>query len=160
MLNHRMTEDWDAICQVLEANRCDAAYLTIPLYLPVARLRKYEPYYRDTYADCQRLRGRLDRFGIDEAQFFAKVEAFNAAAVRARALQEGWDYAAREREKPDWAFFHITEELEFYYGNAGMHTKRLGNIATMTSEEIYEAIQMCIRDRNYSCRFSRGGLRR
>lgn len=149
MLNHRMTEDWDAICQVLEANRCDVAYLTIPLYLPVARLRKYEPY-RATYADCQRLRGRLDRFGIDEAQFFAKVEAFNAAAVRARALQEGWDYAAREREKPDWAFFHITEELEFYYGNAGMHTKRLGNIATMTSEEIYEAIQAQRANYDYS----------
>ena len=139
MLNRSMIEDWDAVCCFLEEKRCAHAYLTIPAYFPVERLRAFQSC-RATYDDCMCLRGRLGYFGIDEARFFQKVERFNEAAIRERALREGWDYAACEQKKPDWAFFHITQNLEFYYGNAGMHTKRLGNIAAMTSEEIYRAV--------------------
>lgn len=149
MLNRGLIEDWDAVCRFMEEKRCEAAYLTIPLYLPIERLRAFQQY-RATYADCERLRGKLGRVGIDEAWFFRDVEAFCEATVRQRALRDGWDYAAREREKPDWAFFHITQALELYYGNAGMHTKRLGSIAVMTSEEIYQAILPCRANYDYS----------
>lgn len=138
ILSKYLIEDWDQVLEFLDRHHCGRAFLTIPLYLPVERLRGFQPF-RAEYGDCEKLRGRLDAFGISEAAFFRKVEENHERAIARRAAM-GWDYEAAERSKPQWAFFHITQDLSFFYGNAGMHTKYLGNLRTMSDEELCRAI--------------------
>jgi hypothetical protein len=55
-------------------------------------------------------------------------------------LKTGFDYYKSDENSPNWAFFHITKELDLYYGNAGAHTKYLGNPKTDPATELCSEI--------------------
>lgn len=60
--------------------------------------------------------------------------------------------------QPQWAFFHITQDAGFYYGNAGLHTAYLGNILEMSRAEIYAAIVARPANYDYTSFYDLGSL--
>lgn len=137
MLNRFLTEDWDEMISLLPKDPKIDGHLTIPLYLPVQRLRKFQPY-RAQYRDCLLLKNKLSVYSLDEEAFFDRVERFQEQAV-AEQIKD-WDFAERDKAQPQWAFFHIDQSGEFYYGNVGQHSRHLGNFLEMEEQKLRQVI--------------------
>lgn len=129
MLNRFMTVDWDEMISLLPKYPNMDGHIRIPLYLPVKRLRNFQPY-RAQYQDCLLLKNKLSVFSLDEEAFFDQVEMYQEQAVATQT--KNWDFAERNRLQPQWTFFHIDQKGELYYGNVGMHTRYLGNFLEMS----------------------------
>lgn len=148
ILSKYVVEDWEAISRFLLSTPHSRAFIVIPTYLPIARLREYQQV-RAEYDDCMKLKGRLSRLGIDEDEFFNQVESGCEAAI-AYQLKNGFDYKEAENSCPNWAFFNIDRNLDLYYGNAGVHTKLLGNLKTSSTEELFDKVSHLKANYDYS----------
>lgn len=148
MLNRYLVEDWDQVLDSLESMHCNHAHITIPLYLPVDRLRAYQPL-RPQLEDCLPLLSKMNAFGLDPNSFQHKLTENCEQAVMA-SHADGWDYRDAERSQPQWTFFHIDQDLNLYYGNVGQHIKLLGNLKNMTEEALYRSIIQFPANFNYS----------
>ena len=141
MLNKYLVADWAEIVEVLAAFHDARKSVTIPLYMPVKRLRDFQTL-RASYEDCLALYDKLDLLGIDGEDFREEVESFNDESVRGLLLKEAcFDYAEQERKSPQWAFFHLDRRLDLFYGNVGAGTMRLGSIKTTPAREMAEKIK-------------------
>ncbi len=141
MLSKFLVSDWEAVCGFLapfpEADRV----LTIPLYLPTDRLRGFQRY-RAEYGDCMELRGRLAEAKIEEERFFGRVHDNCEQNIHRRLEKnESIDYAEEEGRTPQWSFFNVNREFDLFYGNVGLHTKRLGNLMEDSQETLAERIR-------------------
>jgi len=139
MLNKSLIADWREVRAFVRDYPQAVRKLTVPLYLPTARLRNFQQY-RAEYSDCLRLKGALEEIGIDENSFFRDVFDNCETSVYALLKNNGFDYAGQEAGLPDWAFFNITQSFDVFYGNAGLHTKRLGNLLDDDSDNLLRKI--------------------
>ena len=138
MLNKYLAEDWNYLMSFISKMKNVKVRLTIPLFVPTNRLRKFTKY-RAELSDCEVLINKTFGFGIDKHKFIEKIYNFNEKSILNR-IDDQWDFCEKDSQQPQWAFFHISINGELYYGNAGLHTKHLGNVLEMSYDEIYDKI--------------------
>lgn len=107
----------------------------VPLYCPTPRMRRYEQY-RATAPELLAMCEHLERHGVQTD----KIRRMCAECTRAAIRQSGMDVDAEMAAATQWAFFHIDRDLRLYYGNAGMHTRFLGDLRQMTAEQVFAAL--------------------
>jgi hypothetical protein len=112
---------------------------TVPLYVPTMRMRKYQALRAD-YTGCMKITEIGNLVGISTVQLNEHCRIHSESAVYDDLLQNGFSYEAEKKHSPAWAFFNITQNLDFYYGNVGAHTQYLGNLKEMDTDEILSAI--------------------
>jgi len=127
MLNKFLCDDWQTINGILSDNPDAESRITIPLYIPVDRLRAFQQY-RAEYNDCMKLQGKFDK-----NDFFENCEK-NIFEKLCNGLC--FDYVEEEQ----WAFFNITQTFDIFYGNVGMHTQLLGNLLGDDPDELFNKI--------------------
>lgn len=110
-------------------------YPIVPLYCPTPRLRRYQQH-RLERQELLALCDRLDVWGVNTQRVRHLCSRCSEQAIWASP----GDLAAEFKAAPDWAFFHVTRALKLYYGNVGMHTRYLGDLHQMSSEEVFQAI--------------------
>jgi len=140
MLSKYLITDWQSVCEVLgnfpEAER----RLTVPLYLPAERMRGFQKYRAD-YDDCMALDGKLRKINIDEQSFFDAVNKNCEKSVFNELESAGrFDYAEENAGSQQWAFFNIVKNGDIFYGNAGLHTRCLGNAISGGADELLRKI--------------------
>lgn len=115
------------------------ARLTTPLYVPTERMRRYQSLRAD-YDEAMRIAELAEKHGFPADSLYEHCRLHSEKAVLQDLSENGFHYDREKSNAPDWAFFHITQDLDLYYGNAGAHTKYLGNLKTTGEEELYRAI--------------------
>ncbi len=141
MLSRHLISGWDSVAGLLAAFPGAVRHITIPLYLPVPRLRLFQRY-RATYEQCLQFAPRLEQAGLSADAFLAKIGALNEAQIYAGlAAADSFSYAENEKNAPVWAFFNVTPALDLYYGNAGAHTRFLANLRGCSPGGLYEMIK-------------------
>lgn len=110
-------------------------YPIVPLYVPTSRLRAYQQH-RLEKPELLQLCDRLSFWGVDTQTIQRLCEECSEQAIWAAEK----NFVAEQKAAPNWAFFHVTQDLKLYYGNAGMHTRFLGDLRHMTWLQIYEAV--------------------
>lgn len=113
--------------------------LTVPLYVPTPRMRKYQAFRADV-TDCMKILEIASKAGISAGQLNEHCQIHSESAVYCDLLQNGFCYKEEKNNSPEWAFFNITQNLDFYYGNVGAHTRYLGNLKEMDADGILTAI--------------------
>ena len=112
----------------------------IPIYLPVDRLRTFEQY-RAEQSDYLKLKDKLSELGINKKQLLKTAHDHSEKSIFEALEKNSFDYRENETKQPLWTFFNITREYELYYGNAGAHTQKLGNILTDPPHKLLSLIQ-------------------
>lgn len=107
----------------------------VPLYCPTPRLRAYQNYRLEKHALLQ-LCDRLDAYFINTV----KVRSLCANCSEQAMWSTPKNFAEERKNAPNWAFFHVDRDLKLYYGNAGMHTRLLGDLHHMTTQQVFDAI--------------------
>lgn len=110
-------------------------YPVVPLYCPTPRMRQYQQY-RLEKDELLSLCSRLEDWGVHTEKVRHLCRECSEQAIWAAKK----DFAAEQKAAPNWAFFHVTQDLKLYYGNAGMHTRFLGDLRCMTWQQVYEAV--------------------
>lgn len=151
MLNKFLITDWEEILSTFSSYHDIDAHITIPLYLPIERLRNFQKY-RAEYNECMQLKNKLSVFSMDEKAFFDKVEKFNERSIF--PLLSDWDFKQKNISQPQWSFFNIDQNGDLYYGNVGLHTKYLGNILETSEQELLSAIQKKSANYDYSAYYN------
>ena len=155
MLNTFLVADWDEILSIFSCYHDIDARITIPLYLPTRRLRNFQKY-RAEYHECMQLKNKLSIFSIDGKGFFDKVEKLNEESIL--PLLKNWDFKQKDISQPQWAFFHIDQKGDLYYGNVGLHTKYLGNMLEIQEQDLLNAILNQPANFDYSAYYNRNNL--
>jgi len=135
MLSRVFAEGLDEIMERVSRYPGAKLYPIVPLYAPTPRLRQYQQY-RLEKQELLALCDRLDSWQVDTA----KVRKLCANCSEQVVWAAHKNFAAERSSAPNWAFFHVTHDLKLYYGNAGMHTRLLGDLRTMNTQQVYEAI--------------------
>lgn len=148
MLNRHLIEDREEVTRLLEQTPHSSTYFAVTSYVPTRRLREFQPL-RATLSLCESLKGYLTAWGLNETELLTRFRQYSEQAVWDR-LQTGFDCRALERESPETVFLTVDQALNLYYGNTGARTARLGNLHTMTSREILEAVQGLSANWDYS----------
>lgn len=133
----------DVMTQFPTAN----ARLTIPIYVPNPRMRKYESI-RAEKSDCQALIRKASELGIDTTALSYAVSNFNEEAIYQHMTNKLNVGGSIDDSSPQWAFFNVTQTLDLYYGNVGAHTKYLGNLKHTDTDLLLTRI--CELPSNYS----------
>lgn len=114
--------------------------LTVPLYVPTIRMHRFQSIRAD-YHECMNLASAVDQAGISSTSLYQHCHLHSEDAVLCDILEHGFHYEEEKQNSPQWAFFNITHNLDFYYGNVGAHTHYLGNLREMSEDKILSAIQ-------------------
>ncbi len=132
----------DDLSETLErlSNIPCTARLTVPLYVPTERMRNYQSLRAD-YNDCMRIAELSDKYTININSFNEHCKYHSEKAVLADISSNGFNYDVEKSRAADWMFFNITQNLDVYYGNVGAHTKYLGNLKSMSENELYYKIE-------------------
>lgn len=146
MLNRYLITDWDDVLHTLDTMHCTHAHLTVPLYLPVQRLRDFQPL-RPQLEDCLPLLNCMGHFGLDSEAFY---QTLSKNCEQALWQNQNWDYRKMDEQQPQWAFFHVDQNLDFYYGNVGQHIRFLCNLRQIDSDTLYQMIAGLPANYNYS----------
>lgn len=139
----------DVITQFPDAS----ARLTIPIFVPNPRMRKYE-CIRAEKSDCQAIIPLASELGIDTAAFSRAVTNFSETAIYQNIIDTLNVKGSLDDPSPQWAFFNVTQNLDLYYGNVGAHTKCLGNLKHTDSELLVARISEQLSNYSYSGYFS------
>lgn len=139
MVSKALAQDFDEILYKIAQYPEEKARLTVPLYVPTPRMKNYQALRADVN-DCIQICHTAEQYGINTAVLWECLQNHCEKAVVERVMQDGFDSPSYFAQSPEWAFFHITQNLDFYYGNVGAHTEYLGNFYRMDEEEIYRSI--------------------
>lgn len=139
IVSKALVRDFDEASSKIGQYSEEEARLTVPLYVPTQRMRNYQKLRADV-DDCMQICRKAEQKGIDTSKVWNHLQNHCECAVIERVTQDGFDFLACFAQSPAWAFFHITQNLDFYYGNVGAHTEYLGNLHRMDEEEIYRSI--------------------
>ncbi len=112
-----------------------SARLTVPLYVPTARMRGFQSFRAD-YEACIKIAHAAEGHGIPSASLVQHCVEHSETAVLQDLTTHGFDYRNALRRAPNWVFFHITQELDLYYGNVGAHTQYLGNLRSLDVDRL------------------------
>lgn len=127
--------------------------LTVPLYVPTNRMRIYQSH-RAEYRDCMELADAAVEYGINTETLLAHCRNHNEAAVISRLQTEGFSYREEQRRATLWKFFHIMQNGDLFYGNAGAHTKYLGNLFRIQDDKLLEEILQSAPNYDYTAYYS------
>ena len=110
-----------------------SARFTVPLYVPTARMRHFQSLRADSCA-CRSIAQAAAEYGLSASALLSHCAEHSETAVLRDLQTYGFDYREEIRSAPNWAFFHITQELDLYYGNVGAHTQYLGNLRALGTD--------------------------
>lgn len=113
--------------------------LTVPLYVPTERMRRYQSL-RANYDEAMQIADQAEQYGFSADSLRNHIKLHSEKAVLQDLTENGFHYDREKAGAADWAFFHITQNLDLYYGNVGAHTKYLGNLKTADEEELSRTI--------------------
>ena len=126
--------------------------LTVPLYVPTFRMRKYQAHRADMDS-CLHLIKRAEQYGLDTNALLNHCLEHNESTVIHTLRTNGFDYPLEKRLVVTWKFFNITQNGDLYYGNVGAHTALLGNLLTTDTETLLELISACAPNYDYTAYF-------
>lgn len=115
------------------------ARFTVPLYVPTTRMRSFQSLRADSHA-CRNIARTAVEYGLSDSALLSHCAKHSEAAVLQDLQAHGFDYKKELRAAPNWSFFHITQELDFYHGNVGAHTQYLGNLRTLKTDTLLSAL--------------------
>lgn len=139
MLSSLLVEDRDEITALIQTISPDSVYFAIPNFAPTQRMLAYQPY-RVTYEDALRLRGYLSAWHVSEQEILGRFHAFNTEAIFEK-IQQFSDFSFLS--EPDAIFLSVHQNLDLFYGNTGVETEKLGNLRSLSSEEIIDFLTKC-----------------
>lgn len=140
MVSRTLHDGFDAVMREIEEIPRARPRLTVPLYLPTDRMRAYENNRADV-GTCLALAERAERWGIPSDALRQCAKAASRHTVLRELTENGFDFERAWQQMPDWAFFHVNQDLDLYYGNVGMHTEYLGNLRQGSVESWIERIR-------------------
>ena len=115
--------------------------LTIPLYIPIKRLRMYQAN-RAEYNDCIQLAEMANAYSIDTVKLLEHCGEYSEVAVLTKLRADGFNYSEEKQRAIQWKFYNITQNGDLYLGNVGAHTKWLGNLFYTEEEKLLAEIRM------------------
>lgn len=139
MLSSLLVADRDKITELVQTISPDYVYFAIPSFPPTQRMLAYQPY-RATYEEALRLEGYLSAWHVSEPDILGRFHAFNTEAIF-ETLKAHSDFSFLPQ--PDAVFLSVHQNLDLFYGNSGVETKKLGNLRTLSSEEILDFLTHC-----------------
>ena len=141
MMNKTLIDDWNEVAAFVQKFPNAAILPVVPGFLPVDRLRGFQEH-RAQYCDYMKIAGRLSPLGIDEESFFAPIDDLCESSVLSKLRNSSqFDYQKDEEGQPRWMFLNIVNNYDIFYGNAGAHTRKLGNILVDEPEKLLEKIR-------------------
>lgn len=126
--------------------------LTVPLYVPTDRMRRYQSL-RANYDEAMQIADQAEQHGFPADSLRKHCKLHSEKAVLRDLSENGFSYDREKAGAANWAFFHITQNLDLYYGNAGAHTKYLGNLKTADEEQLYRKIAVLGANYDYTAFF-------
>ena len=132
-------EGFDQVMSKTTKYRGAEIALTVPLYVPTNRMRKYQAL-RAEYDDCMRLAADAERYGIDTSSLYKHCTEHNEKTVLEWLAREGFSYEREKNKAIQWKFFNITPNGDIFYGNVGAHTKYIGNLLDIDPNKLLEEI--------------------
>lgn len=146
IVSKALCKDFKQLMQKIALFPQAGARLTIPLYVPTKRLRRYQAR-RAEYDDCIRLAEMASEYSINTVQFLEHCNKYNEAAVLSELRADGFNYLREKQKAVQWKFFNITQNGDIFLGNVGAHTKWLGNLFHTPEDKLLAEILSC--DPNY-----------
>ena len=146
MVSKTLCADFEAVAEKIAVYPTAEARLTVPLYVPTKRMKEYQKN-RANHQECIYLADRAEKYGIDTSQLWKCCQEHCEDAVIAELCSGRFDYNREKADVPEWRFFNITQKLDVYYGNAGAHTRYLGNLLDLSSQDLLTKVLQC--DPNY-----------
>ena len=136
MITKKLRNELEDVSSILAQIEYDSILPVIPDYFPTTRLNKYQNI-RCNKDEYEKIIDFLVGKNVDVSDVKNAVELYNEETI----IQNLGVDAVKERlRSKNTAFFHIDHKLDFYLGNTGAALKYLGNIKSLSSEEIYDCI--------------------
>ena len=123
--------------------------LTVPIYVPTTRMKKYQKHRADIL-DCTKIARTASTMGIKTDALLKNCEFYNEHSIVNGIITDGFDYAFEKSLAPQWKFFNITQKLDIFFGNAGAHTKLLGNMRTLSTQQLLDELSMMSTNYDYN----------
>ena len=130
-----------------------SARLTVPVFVPTNRMRKYESIRADV-SDCLEIAKISDRFGIDTLNLIKHCNEHTELAVKELICSGKYDYLKDKENSPKWVFVNVTRDLNVYYGNVGAHTEYIGNLKELSEAQLIDSICKLSSNYDYTSYFS------
>ena len=145
MLSALLVEDRDKITELLQTIAPEEVYFAVPNFAPTQRMLAYQPY-RVTYEDAMRLKGYLSAWLVSEEEILSRFNAYNTEAIFDE-LKRHSDFSFLPIPKA--VYLSVHQNLDLYYGNTGVETAKLGNLRTLSSEDIIVFLLQCRPNYNF-----------
>lgn len=138
MLSKLLIQDRNKITKILEELPHQGTYFAITNACPIERIQDYHKY-RASLNDTYKLKGYLEKWGLDEEKIFKRLEVCHEN-----------HYIDVLRELPSWnhlkgsesfIYMSLDSELNLYYGNTGLEISKLGNLRSLSDLEIISLIR-------------------
>lgn len=129
-----LAQDIQAVLEHISPYKA-SAHLTVPLYVPTVRMQKFQSL-RANHDTCAKIARIAADYGVSSKSLLQHCATHSETAVYQDLITYGFDYKTELRLTPNWAFFHITQDLDLYYGNVGAHTQYLGNLRFLQTNVI------------------------
>lgn len=130
-----------------------SARLTIPVFVPTNRMRKYQSIRADV-SDCLKIAKISDRIGIDTLNLIKHCNEHTELAVKDLICSGKYDYLKDKEYSPKWVFVNVTRDLNVYYGNVGAHTEYIGNLKELSEAQLIDSICKLSSNYDYTSYFS------
>lgn len=131
--------DFEQVMQNVSKYPSAEIFLTIPLYVPTNRMRKYQKI-RAEIDDCMHLAAVAGEYGINASSVHKHCTEHNEKAVIETIKNKGFNYEYAKNNAMQWKFFNITQNGDIFYGNVGAHTKYIGNLLDIDPDVLLEEI--------------------
>jgi len=149
IVSKALCSDFDRVMNAVSIYPNARIALTVPLYVPTARMRRYQ-IHRAEYSDCMNLANQADSYALNTVSLRKHCTKHCEAAVINNLNTLGFHYAIEKTKTVAWKFFNVTQNGDLYYGNVGAHTKHLGNLFHTDESELLEEILVCKPNYDYT----------
>ncbi|MBI9012446.1 MAG: radical SAM protein [Clostridiales bacterium] len=138
MLSKLLIRDRDEIGQILEELPHHGIYFAITNASPIDRMQDYQKY-RVSSNDVHKLKGYLGKWGFDEEEIFNRLEVCHEDYY-IDELQKlpSWDYLKGSGSN---IYMSLDADLNFNYGNTGLEVFTIGNLKSLSDQEIITSIK-------------------
>lgn len=139
MLSSFLIEDRDEITAILQTVAPDGVYFAVTLFAPSHRMLDYQKY-RATYDDAMKLKGYLSQWNLCESELldiFQKNHSY--ALIQELKQHSDFDFISQ----PETVYFTIHQNLDLFVGNTGAEIEKVGNMRSLSSDEIIARMKRC-----------------
>lgn len=139
MISKKLVEDFDEVCQFLTENVFDSINLTVPIFVPTDRLRKFEVHRANLDDIATIIDNELFRTCLNN-NFWLKYKDCTEKAFLKKISDFDSTWEDMINKFPQWVFITILPGLDLYYGNGNLLHNRIGNIKETEFEMLIESI--------------------